>query len=1213
MRLSPRAVVVFVALASLVVSTWALTPYLPVSAASGTLDELASSHGVLPSWQAARAMHLSVTDPLGLLGYDAATVEGLSNERALASSTPETLGIALIPRDPAGLQQLDLAVNEPGSPLLGHYLTPQQYQERFAPTVAAEQQVEQILRAGGFTVTYASADRSFVQVEGTAGAANALFSTELVAGTYQGRSEVVPSTAPTLPSSLSPYVLSVTGLEVNVAPFSFAPLWSHAITPSSSSTCLLTCSTIYPDWTHFMYDLDKLYNNTASAGPHFAQTSTIGILLWGGSYGGFSPNDIQQYAQGLYWGPPFTYTPYPIDGAAPPGPNAPSDPSLAPMELTLDMEWSESQAPGASLDVVYVPEGTAANNYSPNPVELEHGIAVLVNLSGLTVITQSFGAPEGDQAFQSFFDAEFVHAGALGISVFAASGDDGGSTGSISNGCTQNPQVDYPAASPYATAVGGTAPTVNASGGGGPSGTVGVDTESAWQFSGGGYSTSYGLPPWQRGGSAYATIMTATSNAGARGVPDVAGPAADNAFVYNGALQGGEGTSFASPFWAGLTAEMVAVRGGALLGWLNPRLYALGAAQDQGSLTPAPYREILQGQNPGMAASCLYYAQPGWDAVTGYGAPKDAFNLYADLVANYIDLNITFNPDTASPGSTVTVRVAATNSTNGQPFTSGTIDLRIFSLPQTLKSTPLLTETQVALNSQGTGSFSYSIDLFYKYGHLLAQAEIFSAHSVGSTSSILTVTLLGSWYQAIQPLLAPPWNYLFFALIMGLATALGWVLGLRAPRPIGSPSPLRRLLPVRRRAPVRGPTPGPPVPVSYAGGLGGPRRPSVAARPGPGGPPRRGPGQRPATPRPSGGPATAAQRARPPTAPSGAPTGAPRSMERPAPGTEAQVAPGVTMVVPPKPSPAPPSPVETSSETPPAPSPTAASDAPAVPLPEDATAPPPAATEGSAGTATATPPEVPPEAVASEAETSPLPQTRERAPEEAGAARPPPESGPVAEGVAASESTAPAAPTEEEMAASLASMQAQAQDEAAPAPSAAPEEAAPAAEPREASSLPSPEVPETPPSEPPSEPAPAPPVAPAVPTEPLPPTLPEPEVAPPPPPAPLQISPEAAPAPRRPRVRKVQRPVVAAAAPPAPVVPAVSRPPPSPAPPVAVPASVVKAPREGLVARVEGDVEKLEKKVSRAVRRPKATCPRCGKGVSASAKSCPSCHAPLGG
>ena len=96
-----------------------------------------------------------------------------------------------------------------------------------------------------------------------------------------------------------------------------------------------------------------------------------------------------------------------------------------------------------------------------------------------------------------------------------------------------------------------------------------------------------------------------------RGVPDVAAAAASEPgyrIILNGQPIAKDGTSAATPLWAGLIAIANAARGGPI-GLANPSLYA----------NPALCRVITQGNN--RVGGTGYDAGPGWSACTGLGAP----------------------------------------------------------------------------------------------------------------------------------------------------------------------------------------------------------------------------------------------------------------------------------------------------------------------------------------------------------------------------------------------------------------------------------------------------------------------------------------------------------------------------------------------------------------------------------------------------------------
>ncbi|MCI4322192.1 MAG: S53 family peptidase, partial [Thermoplasmata archaeon] len=441
--------------------------------------------------------------------------------------------------------------------------------------------------AHGLTIVHTWPDRLFLTVSGPASSVGPAFGTVERMGNYEGRTVVFPATAPSLPPEFASEVAAVTGLASDLSPFTIPFLASPqpAATPASLSSPLQgrTTTLIRAPAVHTIYDLDALYNYSGT--PHFASTVGIALLLWGD---GYDPSDIATYFSNYYPSdlPVPTVRYYPVDGAPAPSAVALRDPSTGPQELTLDIEWSGSEAPGATLDAVYAPDGPQSNGYSPTDPSMVDALNEAVNsVSGVQVLSMSFGTNDGqDTSFQAAFTTAFHQASLEGITVLAASGDNGGVSG---KSCQGNVAPQFPATSPLVLAVGGTAPVLAENGLGA---ITGLDSEPAWQGSGGGFSASYAAPSWQLVGSAAAPIRAI----GMRGVPDISGPAAQNAFYFAGTDSVGEGTSFATPIWSGMIAEMDAVRGHPL-GLVTPRLYAVGALE--GASSSGGLDDITSGGN----------------------------------------------------------------------------------------------------------------------------------------------------------------------------------------------------------------------------------------------------------------------------------------------------------------------------------------------------------------------------------------------------------------------------------------------------------------------------------------------------------------------------------------------------------------------------------------------------------------------------------------
>jgi kumamolisin len=342
------------------------------------------------------------------------------------------------------------------------------------------------------------------------------------------------------------------------------------------------------------------YDPTQVAGAYDFPTGVTGsgqsiaILELGG---GFSAADLNTFFQNLQLTTP-QVTAIGVDG----GSNSPGDPSGADGEVELDIEVAGSIAPGAQIGVYFAPNTDQG---------FLDALTTAIHDSSLkpSVISISWGGPENTWTQQSMnaFDSACQDAATLGITVFAASGDNGATDGDPDGKL----EVDFPASSPHITGCGGTKLVL--------SGNT-IQNEEVWNeltqkegATGGGVSQVFPLPVWQQG----ANVPVSPNGQPGRGVPDVAGDA-DPTTGYNVLVDGSPavigGTSAVAPLWAGLTA-LINQSLGQPIGFLNPLLYSQGVAG---------LRDIVTGGNGG------YDARQGWDPCTGLGSP-DGARLLADL------------------------------------------------------------------------------------------------------------------------------------------------------------------------------------------------------------------------------------------------------------------------------------------------------------------------------------------------------------------------------------------------------------------------------------------------------------------------------------------------------------------------------------------------------------------------------------------------------
>ena len=227
---------------------------------------------------------------------------------------------------------------------------------------------------------------------------------------------------------------------------------------------------------------------------------------------------------------------------------------------------------------------------------------------------EAFPYQSGDMVVGDMILAE---AAAQGQTLFASTGDTGaycGVAGVPPNGGVGGaPLVEYPAASPYAVAVGGTDLFSNVDGS--------YLGEDAWQSGGGGLSQFEYSPYWE---SPAQPVGTTPAGLTFRGLPDVAMDAGleTGALIWEGGVQYiTGGTSLASPLAAGVWARMESLHGNAL-GFAPVVLYhtfnTSTPQQISGGPPPTqligPFHDVLSGTNG------LYTALPKYDYTTGLGS-----------------------------------------------------------------------------------------------------------------------------------------------------------------------------------------------------------------------------------------------------------------------------------------------------------------------------------------------------------------------------------------------------------------------------------------------------------------------------------------------------------------------------------------------------------------------------------------------------------------
>lgn len=496
----------------------------------------------------------------------------LSHSKLLAplvSAKQMNVVVSLKLRHRKQLNQYIQKINTPGNPLYGQSLTPSEFTQKFGPTDAQVQHVSHYLQGKGLKIQKVASNNLLITAKGTENQIETAFHTQISRFRQNGHTVFANTKSAQVPQFLAGTVKAVLGL--NSA--------AHMTTAHKKKSDAMPAKTLgltsnYPA----SYTPKGFWNAYDVGNTPSGQSTNIAI---------FAEGDLTKVVQNLRAeenANNLAQVPVTIVKTGP----ASSDTSGA-VEWDMDTQYSSGMA--GNVSNLYLYDAPSLSN-----ADIVKEFNKFVTQDKAKAGSASFGECgilAEATGLMSTADQVFAQAAAQGQTIFASSGDTGGfCTVAPTNGVPAGiPDVEFPAASQYVTAVGGTTLFTNSDGS--------YNKEIAWTAGGGGPSYFEPEPSWQQG------IVTPSTG---KGVPDISMDADPNsgAVVYTGASSKETvgGTSLSSPLALGVWARLETSHNNGL-GFAPPLLYQ--AYQSKG------FHDITLGDNG------PYVATPGWDFTTGLG------------------------------------------------------------------------------------------------------------------------------------------------------------------------------------------------------------------------------------------------------------------------------------------------------------------------------------------------------------------------------------------------------------------------------------------------------------------------------------------------------------------------------------------------------------------------------------------------------------------
>jgi subtilase family serine protease len=574
---------------------------------------------------------------------------------AVAKSAPVNFELVLKLRDAAGAQALVRAVSTPGTASYRHYITAAQWESRFSPTATQVNSARQWLASEGFKVGAVSKDRITISASGTAAQVENAFGTGLENYKLAGHTVRLATREMSVPASIGRSVMGAMGVNQSIATPAVgagSAAGTKASRPSASTIQFpppppaflpappcgsyynQKITTVTPPFGNG-YPTKVPYQVCGYKPAQFRSAYNIGSADTGkgvtvaiiDAYGSSTiASDATRYFNMNDPGNPFANahfsqllaTPFDLSAEY----QAECDPASWLVEQALDVETVHSMARDSNILYVGAKSCLDSDLFNAEQTVIDNRLA--------DVVTNSWGDTGGDLlddvATRTAFDDIFLLADGTGMTIQFSTGDDGDNFNLLGVSA-----ADYPASSPFVTAMGGTSLQIGANGKqigelgwatgrsfkctanvvnilpGCTSSTLNTWMPVTYDGGSGGFTSYNYTQPWYQAPIVPSSLSTRNEfiigPTPARVVPDISMDAdPSTGFLigltevfpngkvgYNQPRYGG--TSLASPLMAGVIADVdgiLAATGGSDVGFINPAIYRL-------DLKPGAISDVLPG------------------------------------------------------------------------------------------------------------------------------------------------------------------------------------------------------------------------------------------------------------------------------------------------------------------------------------------------------------------------------------------------------------------------------------------------------------------------------------------------------------------------------------------------------------------------------------------------------------------------------------------